>query len=360
MTEIKEDVYEILAQKLDSFPSGYPKTDTGIEIRLLKKIFSPQEAAIVNDMQPMPETASQIAERTGRDPNETAQMLQSMIGKGQVMGFPMEGNFVFMPLPFIVGIYFFQVPSLDEELAKLFEEYYAYWAENTLKTAPTYHRVLSVDESVPVEFEVFPYESVSMILKDANSFGLYPCMCKLQKKHIDGGCDHPTNTCLVFSQMPNAFDGNPVIQTITKDNAFKSLKEFEEAGLVHTMGNFRETNPGMDFICNCCSCGCTFLRGVAELGIENSVAKTNFYAVTDAEACTGCETCLDRCQFNAITIDEISVVDKTRCAGCGLCVIGCPSEALSLARRSEDEIINPPHNIQEWNVERAKSRGLME
>jgi hypothetical protein len=77
-----EDVYEKLARKLDANPAGYPRTDTGIEVRLLEKIFSPEEAALAMDLQMMPETASQIAERTGRDPAETAEMLGMMTRKG--------------------------------------------------------------------------------------------------------------------------------------------------------------------------------------------------------------------------------------------------------------------------------------
>jgi ferredoxin len=354
-----EEIYEKLAQKLDAHPSGYPRTDSGIELKLLEKIFTPDEAALAVDLLPRPETVAQIVERTGRDPEKTAEMLQNMMKKGQIMGFPMGEDFVFMLLPFIVGIYFFQVPFLDEEFAKLFEEYYKDWAKGSLNKTPTYHRVITVDKSIPLEFEVFPYEQATTILKDAKSFGLYPCMCKLQKKFIDGGCDHPTNTCLVYSQFEGAFDGVPGIQGITREEAFKALKDYEEAGLVHTMGNFREPNPGMDFICSCCTCGCAFLRGVAELGMENSVAKSNFYSVVNEEACDGCGVCLDRCQFGAISKEkEVYHVNKQKCAGCGLCVIKCPPGALSLVRKGEDERVQTPKNIQEWNVERAQNRGM--
>jgi heterodisulfide reductase subunit A-like polyferredoxin len=97
---------------------------------------------------------------------------------------------------------------------------------------------------------------------------------------------------------------------------------------------------------------------LAEYGIENSIAKTNFYATVNADECTGCETCLDRCNFNAITVEDVSHVDIKKCTGCGLCVITCPSEALSLARRPEDEKIEPPRNMIEWRQVRAQDRGI--
>ena len=356
---MNEDVYEKLAHKLDALPSGYPRTDTGIELRLLEKIFSPDEAALATDMLMRPETAGQIAERTGRDPAVTAEMLGMMLMKGQIVGFPMGEDFAYILVPFIVGIYFFQVASVDEELAHLFEEYHKQWAEGVLNTGPSLHRVISIDQSIPVDFEVFPYERASTILKDAKSFGLYPCMCRLQKAHIGEACGHPTMTCLVYSPAEGAFNGIPGIQTLTREEAFQSLKDFEDAGLVHTMGNVREPMPTTDFICSCCTCSCTFLRALSEHGIDGSVAKTNFYSVVDEGACDGCKICLDRCQFGAITVEnDVAHVDKKRCTGCGLCVVKCPPKALSLVRKSKDESVQIPRNLQEWNEERAEARGI--
>ena len=64
------------------------------------------------------------------------------------------------------------------------------------------------------------------------------------------------------------------------------------------------------------------------------VDPSRFVAVVEAEACTACGTCLDRCYFSAITLGEdegaTAVVDPQRCMGCGLCLITCPGEALSL------------------------------
>lgn len=34
-----EDVYRKLAKKLDELPNGFPATDNGVEIEILKKIF---------------------------------------------------------------------------------------------------------------------------------------------------------------------------------------------------------------------------------------------------------------------------------------------------------------------------------
>lgn len=54
-------------------------------------------------------------------------------------------------------------------------------------------------------------------------------------------------------------------------------------------------------------------------------------AIVDAEKCTGCETCIESCPLDAITIQDcIAVVDKDTCGDCGACVDVCPVEAISV------------------------------
>jgi MinD superfamily P-loop ATPase len=84
------------------------------------------------------------------------------------------------------------------------------------------------------------------------------------------------------------------------------------------------------FMCNCCSCCCTGLFLVNQTGYSDALAPSRFRVKLDDDACSGCETCVDRCQFHAITVDGMAVVDNDKCYGCGNCVITCPEEALTL------------------------------
>jgi heterodisulfide reductase subunit A-like polyferredoxin len=78
----------------------------------------------------------------------------------------------------------------------------------------------------------------------------------------------------------------------------------------------------------------------------------------DEDACQGCESCVPRCQFDALTVDMVAHVDEARCVGCGACVVVCPEHALALVRRPDDEVLPPPANEQEWMAARAEARGL--
>ena len=61
-----------------------------------------------------------------------------------------------------------------------------------------------------------------------------------------------------------------------------------------------------------------------------------------------CEDCLEYCQFEALSLQEVAQVDALRCVGCGVCVPACPEGALGLVRRPEVEVEAPPLGEMEW------------
>ncbi|MBE9507401.1 MAG: 4Fe-4S dicluster domain-containing protein, partial [Chloroflexi bacterium] len=76
-------------------------------------------------------------------------------------------------------------------------------------------------------------------------------------------------------------------------------------------------------------------------------------------ACIGCGDCVERCQFEALSVPEdICVVDYARCVGCGVCVTACSADALHLERRPEGETPTLPTDHRDWMVQRAVERGI--
>jgi ferredoxin len=59
-------------------------------------------------------------------------------------------------------------------------------------------------------------------------------------------------------------------------------------------------------------------------------------AVVDPDECVGCETCVDECSRDAISLneDDIAVVDGEKCDECGTCVEACPTEAISIEEKT--------------------------
>ena len=350
-----DTIYSQLAAALDRLPNGFPRTESGVEIKILKKICSPEEAALAGQLTGGMEPVDEIAKRIGLPAEEAANQLFKLVRRGFVWFEKQDGKVRFRLAPFVVGIYEAQLELMDHELAHLVEEYMTSGgAAIMMGTQPALHRVVPAQNTVKSEW-ILPYEDVRAILLSAKTYNVRACICREQQEKLGSRrCDFPLDICITFSNAERA----PRPGDISQAEALALLDRSEEIGLVHTVNNVIE---GLGYVCNCCGCCCAILRGVTEWGIQDSVAQSNYYAVIDPELCNDCGTCIERCQVHAISAgDGFSVVDKARCIGCGLCVSGCPNDVARLERKPEAEIIQPPANFRAWEQARLESRGMAE
>lgn len=348
------DVYKQLALLLDQIPNGFPETKNGVELKILAKLFTPEQAEIACHMSLEPQSAKEIAARAGKDERETYANLKAMVKKGLIDAGRGEGGLAFKLIPFIVGFYERQNAQIDEEFAHLFEAYYKETFHKMMTIKPSVHRVIPIEKTIPLNIDVLPYERASNYIENARSWGVLNCICRVQKQLVGQGCSHSLENCLVISPRLNAFNSSDAIRSLTKEEALAILSQAEEEGLVHSTRNVQD---GVDYICNCCSCSCGVLRGLVDYGSPNAVDRSHFYAVVDEDLCSGCEACVDRCHFKAITMkDGICAVDKSRCFGCGLCVTSCPTGALHLRQKDTAEIEPTPGTEEEWREQRARGR----
>ena len=355
---MSDEIYYRLAKVLDTLPNGFPTTDSGVEIKLLKKIFRPEEAELFCDLKLTFETAEQIAHRTGRPPEGLERMLTTMWERGQIFGVKLGDVKLFRMVPWAFGIYEFQLPHMDRELAEMCEEYMKVYGKQFLEKEPQFMQVIPIEREIPARHEALTYEKVSSIIETGRSFLLNECICKKEQGLLDNPCEKPLEVCLGIAPVPGVFDNTRVGRAISKEEAYEVLRQSEEAGMVHLTWN---VESGHFFICNCCGCCCGVLRGINDLGIPASkVVNTYYYAEIDPDACETCGTCADeRCQVNAIEEgEEAYQVIKERCIGCGLCVTTCPSEAIKLVRKQPEELVPPPKDEMAWYEERGHQRGV--
>ena len=348
------DVFELLAEALNRLPNGFPRTESGVEIRILKKIFPPEQAALACQLTGKFEPVDAIARRAGQPAGEVGRLLFKMVREGMVWLDRPDGQACFRLAPFVVGIYEAQAELIDHELAHLVEDYFAEGgAQGIMGPQPALHRVVPAARTVKAE-AILPYEDVRAILLSARTFNVIDCICRLQQDKIGSACKFPVHVCLNFSQTERTARPGDISQA----EALSLLEQSEQVGLVHTVSNVME---GMGYVCNCCGCCCGILRGITKYGIENSVAYANYYAVIDPEFCAACGNCIERCQVGAISEGEgCSVVDRKRCIGCGLCVSGCPNNVARLERKAEAELVSPPKDFAAWEHARLVNRGLIE
>jgi electron transport complex protein RnfB len=352
-----EDVFRKLQEHLHQHPMGYPATKSGVEIDLLKKLFQKEEAEIALAVESKPETPEQIASKLGYDSKLTAEKLDKMSRKGLIMRKKKDNKVHYNLEPYVVGIYEFQLARLDKELLNLHEKYGMEGLGPEIFGSETpYFRVIPVERSIPTGLTVFPHEKVSEIIDKAEKIGVTNCICRTKENMLGRGCSHTVENCMGFSPYIEYFieNGWPG-RLISKEEAFDILDQAEEEGLVH---NTQNSATGQWFVCNCCSCCCGVLNAVKNFNLHSRVGRTYYFSEVDKELCTGCEECVERCQFGAISVeDEVAEVNRDFCMGCGLCVSSCSTGALSLARKSDDQIIQPPSDLGVMFGQIGKEKG---
>jgi Pyruvate/2-oxoacid:ferredoxin oxidoreductase delta subunit len=354
-----DNVYHRLAAKLDEFPHGFPRTASGVELRILAKVFSPDDAAMALDLLPIPETAAAIARRLGKQVEELQPVLDGMVARGQIATVRYRGAHVYTLAPFVIGIYEFQLPHMDEELAEMFEEYAPTLVNTVGGEKPALARVVPVNAHIEARAEVLRHESVRTMMEGARSFRLIECICRKEQAALGKPCSHTLETCLAFSSEPDAYERFPYGRTVSREQALAVLDLAEREGLVHCTYNIRREQM---FVCNCCSCCCGFLRGVREFGAPHLLLHSNYLAEISREGCIACDACTNgRCPMVAIAErDGTYAVNAERCIGCGACTLICPTNAISLVQRPRAERTTPPKDIVAWAFRRATNRsGLL-
>ncbi|MBI4767311.1 MAG: 4Fe-4S binding protein [Deltaproteobacteria bacterium] len=328
-----QDPYEKLREFLDQLPLGYPRTESGVELKILKKLFTEAEAELAALLIPVPEEARQISERCGVSLPGLEEKLESMSRKGLIFRVHRQGKTLYNTAPFMIGLYEYSVDKMDRELAELCRQYYeeAYQTEMGASNIPGF-KVIPVTQRVDADLVLFPFEKLKEEVRAARKIAVAECVCRKETRLLDHGCDYPRETCLSFGTAAEYYIENGMGREITAEEAIKILEETDQAGLVHAGANTRH----LANICNCCPCCCASMKGMVTKGHQKEKYMNALYeAVIDRESCLACEECSTRCPVQAIVIEDSAVVNRDKCLGCGLCAGVCPSEAITLHLRKD-------------------------
>jgi NAD-dependent dihydropyrimidine dehydrogenase PreA subunit/predicted transcriptional regulator len=323
-----DEAYDNLREFLDRFPIGYPKTASGVEISILKRLFTEDEAKVVTSLTPLQEETSQIASRTNQDEAALKDKLESLADKGLIFRIRREGKTLFNAVPFMIGLYEYSVQKMDAALAELYKEYYeqAFLEEMAASDVPGF-KVIPIGHTVAEEMVLIPSARLEDQVRKARIISVAPCICRSEALLTGKGCDRPKETCMHFGAAAEYYIENGIGRQISIDDALAIIQEADHAGLVHAGVNTRHLSN----LCNCCPCCCASMKGITQKGMDkHGFLNALFMAVIDSSLCTGCGICLDRCPVQAITIDDIACMDTLKCLGCGLCSTACPSEAITM------------------------------
>src|SRR5271157_4803675 len=106
-----ESLYRRLQQHLDRMPVGFPATQSGVEIRILERLFIPEEAEIALELSAIPEPAATIHKRfrSRLSLAEFVEKLEKMDAKGMIVARSAHRERRYAKLPYAVGFYERQV-----------------------------------------------------------------------------------------------------------------------------------------------------------------------------------------------------------------------------------------------------------
>jgi electron transport complex protein RnfB len=354
---MSKDIYQKLARHLDNLPGGFPSTKSGVELRILRRLFSPQEAELALHLTLIPEEPRVIAHRAKLGTEEAANLLEEMAKKGLIFRIRSKDRPArYMAAQYVIGIWEYHVNDLDPELIRDMNEYMpALFDHEMWKKAPQL-RTVPVGRSIDTAREVLTYENAEELVRAQERFAVAPCICRREAEITGSACDKPVETCLVFGVASDYYVRNRIAREIDEQEALDILKEADKAGLVLQPSNAQKIVN----ICCCCGCCCQVLKGFKRHPRPATLVSTPFMASLDPATCKGCGTCVERCQMEALRLDnDKAVLDVDRCIGCGLCVSTCPTGSLTLVRKPDPEQKEIPRNMTEALLNLSRVRGKL-
>ncbi len=350
---MSEDIYQKLAQHLDDLPAGFPSTESGVELRILRRLFRPEEAELALHLTLSPEESEVIANRAEIDSEEAAQRLDKLAKKGLIFSIERDGKLPkYIASQYIVGIWEHSLNDLDVDLIQDMQEYLPTLLNEAWKVPQL--RTIPVGRSLTPQHEVLPYEQAEEIVRAQNRFVVAPCICRREHTMLEKGCDRPEETCLIFGTTADYYLRNGLGREIDLEETLEILNLAEEAGFVLQPSNAKKAVN----ICLCCGCCCLVLRNIKRHPKPASLISSPFVAAVNLDTCEGCGDCVDRCQMEALELGDRTVaLNLDRCIGCGLCITACPTESLVMVRKPESEQPEVPKNMIEAAMKLGQARG---
>ncbi len=356
-------VFRLLQIHLDQQAVGFPAAESGADVRLLKKLFSPDEAALALQLSFRPTSLAQIVERVGRGSSAEGVrgLLDSMLMKGAIAWRERGGVDQWYLHPLIIGV--FEAAQDGVPAPGFLAEMGAYlgtgeFAKAFVASRPSQARVVPINKSIPVEHHVGTYDDIRAVIAAApGPFAVLKCICREMKSMGGQPCTKTTRqeTCLALNDIAATMLGRAHGREVTREEVLSLLEQGEEDGLVLQPSNAQHP----DFVCACCGCCCGLLAFQKMVPRPADFWASNYQCAIDTAACSLCAECVSRCQVGALTMAAsggAAQIDLGRCIGCGLCVPVCPTNALQLKKKEPATV--PPKDPEALYEEIMANRTL--
>jgi len=322
-------------------PVGFPAAASGVDIDILQRLFTPEEAELALNLSAFPEPAATIHKRVRTMTlSQLTAALDSMSDKGLLLRIPAKGGYRYSKLIFAIGMYERQMnrltPEFERESRQYMDEAFRYAFHNK-KT--TQMRVVPVNRTIPTERNVATHEDIRAYVEASpGPFARMTCICRHGRDLLGEKCKQTSlrDNCLTLNMAARMIVKHGLGHFISREEVLELLDQADKDGLVLQPENTKQPL----FVCCCCGCCCGVLTSAKQFPNPAEYFSSNFLARVKADDCEACGECEVRCQMDAIrtATDGKSEVDQARCIGCALCVATCPSGAMQLEKKANGKI----------------------
>jgi Pyruvate/2-oxoacid:ferredoxin oxidoreductase delta subunit/predicted transcriptional regulator len=324
----------------EQLASAIGAADSKILPAIFEALTDEDEARLLLAAAP-PATVEEISKRSGLEAEAVARMIDPLFRKGLIFKSKKHEETRYYRVRHVLQFHDATAVALDppREMLDLWkrymeEEWDEYGRKFEAALPGSVLRVIPVNESIEPDSQILAFEDLEKLVHEAHNFAVTRCSCRV----IDGSCGKPLEVCLQINRAADYAIERGTGRQLTKQETLEMLRQCEDEGLVHVADNRRSLGH---VICNCCSDCClnwTSLR----TGLGKFVAPSRFRASVDDEECNGCALCVDRCFFDAMTMQDegaLVAVDAENCMGCGSCQVVCPTDAISLQVARSQEFV---------------------
>lgn len=337
---MSDRIYRRLQQSLDRQAVGFPAVLSGADLRLLKRLFEPDEARLALYLSCEGAATDEVVRRAAPEfsPEQTRALLESMFQKGAIGRKERAGVSLWCVLPLVVGMYEGQDGNPSAEFLADFDAYRRTlgFGMSFLAVKPAQMRTIPIHQSIPVDHAVATYDQIRALVDSAGGpFAVLPCICRRSQAMHGKPCTKTSRqeTCLAFNDGARMVLQRARCREVTRDEVHAILERNEAEGLVLQPANTQQP----DFVCSCCGCCCGMLGFQQQLPHPVDFWSSSYTAEISRADCCQCGTCVSRCQVGAVALAGSAAaaqIDPGRCIGCGLCVPTCPAAAVHLVRRA--------------------------